>query len=128
MTNNMVDKLDKLIASTVAVYESSKEFKGFDQDIVLCAAPEDLLKIHVYQGIETIAEIYEKEVIVDTGNTYHQPDYRHEVKIEVGDYTITFFQLKEVERDKTLFDRLLLVLLENGALKSELEMLKSSSK
>lgn len=121
MTNNTIDNL---IASRVALYESSKELRYFNQDVVLCADPEDLLEIHLYQGIEKIAEIYEKEVVVDTGNTFHLPNYKHDVKIKVGDYTITFFQLKEVERDKTPFEKLLL---ENEELKNELEMLKSGS-
>ena len=120
----MKKKLDKLIASRVALYESSKELRYFNQDVVLCSDPEDLLEIHVYQGIEKIAEMYDKEVVIETGNTFHLPSHRHKVEIKVGDYTITFFQLKEVERNKMPFEKLLL---ENEELKNELEMLKSGS-
>lgn len=120
----MKDKLDKLIANSIALHESFMEFRCHDQDVVLCADPDYILEIHVYKGLHEIAEMYGEEIVVDPNNTLHSLSCRNNVTIKVGTYTIVFFQLMKVEGNKTVFNKLLL---ENEELKAELEMLKSGN-
>ena len=126
MSNSINTTLIKnLVADRLAAYKSTKAIKqSYQDDIVYGGDPEGLINIHLFEGIEKVAEIYNEKVVFDEDNLHFLPAFKHGVSISVDGETVTFYQIKKIEREETITKKLLR---ENEALKTELEMIKSGS-